>query len=59
MQLTHNTWNKVTACMCAPIFPPNQNDIEDDPADPKWLCTATDWGCMESAAVAQVKLLLA
>lgn len=22
-------WNKVTACMCAPIYSPKQNDTED------------------------------
>lgn len=34
MQLSHDPWNKVTACMCAPIYSPNQNDTKDGRDDP-------------------------
>lgn len=57
MQLSHNPWNKVTACMRAPIFPPDQNDTEDGPDDSIWLCTTVDWEHMQSATVVQEKLL--
>lgn len=36
-------WNKVTACMCAPIYSPKQNDTEDGRDD----CTVLDWECMQ------------
>lgn len=59
MQLSHDPWNKVTACKRAPIYSPNQNDTEDGRDDPVWLCTALDWECMQPATVGQENLLLA